>query len=270
MKKIAITGHLGNIGSRLVKLGAEPLCCDITNPKDVAENLHRVKPDVVLHLAAQTSVDWCEKNYQEAISVNVFGTNVVCEQAEKEIGAGKVVLISSDQVFDGKKGNYSEDDILNPINNYGFTKLGAEMVAKLYGDKIVRISRCFDSNSKDIREYINTLRSGHLISVPYHISRSYCHFDFMAEALFKYANVYESMPDVLNIAGKNPCSFVALMQDIALALQLNVEYVNGRGDKSEYIKRPHKGGLDVTLANNLRIPIHSISESVARLRNELA
>src|SRR5512139_3879451 len=129
---IGITGYSGNLGSRLIKFdGCEPLLCDILNPKEVASELHRVNPSVVLHLAAATSVDWCEKHYEDALAINVHGTAIVCEEAEKAIGAGRVAVISSDHVFNGKKGFYSEDDEPDPINNYGISKLGTESVSRL-------------------------------------------------------------------------------------------------------------------------------------------
>src|SRR3990172_2288877 len=112
---IAVTGYEGQIGSRLLKLGCEPLSCDVTDGGQVEQELHRVKPDVILHLAAMTGVDWCEKNYEEAISVNVYGTSVICQTAEEVIGAGKVALISTDMTFNGEEGEYKEDSEQLPI-----------------------------------------------------------------------------------------------------------------------------------------------------------
>ena len=268
--KIATTGSEGNIGRRLVALGCESLSCDVTNPKEVESELHRVKPDVILHLAAMTSVDWCEKNFEKAVSVNVFGTNVVCEMAEHVLGAGKVAVISSDMVFDGKKGNYSEYDEVNPINNYGLTKVSAEGVAHLYHrNKIVRLSRCFDSKSKDISEYVESLKKGEEIYVPEHIRRSYCHLDLITLSILHYAQNFYKMPEVLNIAGTYHTSFWELMRMVAVQIWANPVLVKNRGELPGFSPRPHKTGLDVSLAKKVGVPIYPVEDSVKRLALEL-
>lgn len=270
MNKIAITGSQGNLGSRLVKLGAEPLLCDVTNRAEVERELFRVKPDVILHLAAQTSVDWCEEHYEEAVVTNVYGTNIVCEVAEYVLGYGKVALISTDQIFDGEKGRYKEDDEPNPINNYGLTKLSAEGVVRLYlGNKIVRISRCFDSKSKDINDYLNQIRSGIRAWVPDFIERSYCHLDLMALSLYRYAVQFNEMPEVLHIAGYDIRTFCELMVDISRSQGIGAHLVYPRNQElNGFVPRPHLAGLDVSLAVKLALPIYDIKTSVEKLKYE--
>src|SRR3972149_5438819 len=99
MKKIAVNGYSGKIASRLIGLGAIPLRADITNKTAVERELSTVMPDVIIHAAAISSIDKCQIDYEKAISVNVYGTNIVCETAEEVVGKEKVVLISSEQVF---------------------------------------------------------------------------------------------------------------------------------------------------------------------------
>ena len=150
---IAVTGYKGQIGRRLVSLGAIPLKCNILDRTEIANELRSVNPDIIIHAAGISSIDKCEQDYELALAVNVWGFNNVCELA----GDGKVVLLSSEQVFDGVAGNYKEDDEPNPINNYGHSKLGAEAIAQLYGDKIIRLSRDFsnlDYASRAIMYYV--------------------------------------------------------------------------------------------------------------------
>lgn len=266
--KIVCTGHEGQIGSRLLKAGVEPLSCDVTNRGEVTQELSRVKPDVVLHLAAMTSVDWCEANYEKAMSVNTLGTNVLMELADKILGEGKVVLISSEQVFDGKKGMYTERDQPNPVNNYGYTKAGAEAVANLYGAKIIRISRCFDSKSADISAYMQKLEKHESVRVPDFFFRSYCHMDFIADAFLKYATRFKDMPPILHIAGSHSCSFYDLMMMIADEYGYDTDLVTPRGEESGYVPRPHRTGLNVSLATALKIPIYTIPQSIKRMKHE--
>src|SRR5687767_4880060 len=171
--KIAVTGSRGRIGSRLVKLGAVPLDVEITDAEAVGREISLLRPDIVIHAASMSSIAECEgKGYERAILVNFTGTNIVCQQAER-VGA-KVVYLSTEQVFDGVRGNYSEEDEPNPINDYGRSKLGGEAVCKLYGAKIIRLSRGISrEKGKDIDRYITDLEDGKEIQVPDFMKRSY-------------------------------------------------------------------------------------------------
>ncbi len=99
---------------------------DITDLESVVSVFKRVRPDYVVHTAAVTNVDFCEKNRHVAYSVNVFGTRNIVSACE-QVGCG-LVYFSTDYVFDGTLGSYSELDVAQPINVYGRTKLIAERV----------------------------------------------------------------------------------------------------------------------------------------------
>jgi dTDP-4-dehydrorhamnose reductase len=94
---------------------------------------------VVVHTAAETNVDRCETERDLAQRINIGGTaNVAAASARVR---AKLVLISTDYVFDGRKGNYAETDEPNPISFYGLTKLEAErIVASTSNSLIVRTS----------------------------------------------------------------------------------------------------------------------------------
>ncbi len=139
---------------------------DITDKEKVMEVITSYKPDVVFHCAAYTAVDKAEENKELCYNVNVFGTeNIV--KAAKKIGA-KVVYISTDYVFDGTKdGIYVETDKPNPVNYYGYTKLGGEdVVLKLDDYLIVRISWVFGINGNNfIKTMLNLAKEKKEISV---------------------------------------------------------------------------------------------------------
>jgi dTDP-4-dehydrorhamnose reductase len=101
---------------------------DITQSQQVRREFLRVKPDVVLHCAAYTNVDGCERDADTAFKVNAFGTwAVAC--ATEEVGAS-LVAISTDFVFDGAKGSpYTEFDAPNPLSRYGASKRAGEELA---------------------------------------------------------------------------------------------------------------------------------------------
>ena len=100
---------------------------DLTAPGVVERVIGEVKPDVVLHCAANANVDDCEKDPAAARKLNSDLPGVVAAAAKKH--AAKMVHISTDAVFDGKTGNYSEDDLPNPLSVYASTKLEGEKTA---------------------------------------------------------------------------------------------------------------------------------------------
>lgn len=116
---------------RIVAPGVQSESVDLRDKARLAGVLRRWRPEAVIHLAAETRVDWCERNPLEAVALNVDATRNVVEAA-REIGA-KVVFMSTDSVFNGTQGNYREDDAPGPLNVYADSKLQAERIV-LSGD----------------------------------------------------------------------------------------------------------------------------------------
>ncbi|HDY87024.1 MAG TPA: dTDP-4-dehydrorhamnose reductase [bacterium] len=108
-------------------------------------------PDVVVHLAAFTDVDECENVPDMAFKFNCDGAANIAKSCA-ECGA-KLVFISTDHVFDGISGPYTEDDRPNPVNVYGRSKLEGEQAAAEHADKllIVRIAVVFGKRIEGTR-----------------------------------------------------------------------------------------------------------------------
>ena len=139
-KVLFVTGASGLLGNRIVEkatchfrviplhntkpLHAHSLKLDITNASEVSSLFNKLKPYAVIHTASETNVDKCEAEKAHAWKVNVEGTQNIASTSNK-VGA-KLIYISTDYVFDGLKGNYTERDKPNPINYYGVTKLEGE------------------------------------------------------------------------------------------------------------------------------------------------
>lgn len=270
MKKIGVTGHRGRIGSRLVALGAVPLEFDVTDREAVGRELSAKNPDIVVHTASISSIARCAENLELAIQVNMRGTNIVCEMMSNLYGDGKVLFLSTEQVFDGVKGFYSEEDEPNPLNDYGRSKFAAEGVAnQLYGAKTVRLSRGVSRESgKDIDTYINDLRQGKEIHVPGFIKRSYSHLDFLAEGVWYFAQNFESMPSLLHLGGGSPHSFCDFMFFMAEALDLNTDLVISRHTEIKDHARPFNCGFDTSLAESVGVPIYPIFNTIEKLAEE--
>lgn len=104
---------------------------DITDTAAVAGCITQMKPDAVIHSAAYTNVDGCERDPDLAYRINAFGSwNLAAACGEKDI---PLLYISTDFVFDGeKKAPYTEFDATNPLSHYGASKLaGEKLVAQL-------------------------------------------------------------------------------------------------------------------------------------------
>lgn len=106
----------------------EPLKIDITNHKALNETFLNTQPEAVVHAAALSNVDLCEKDKELAWKTNVEATATIAELCTKHNAF--LIYISTDYVFNGKKGNYKETDKPNPINHYGLTKLKAEQIVR--------------------------------------------------------------------------------------------------------------------------------------------
>lgn len=104
---------------------------DIRSKGDTKSLISSFQPDVILNAAAITDVDWCEANREEAWKANVVGVENLIEAAKK-VGA-RLMHVSSDYVFDGKSGPYSEEDKPSPISYYGKTKLASENAIRVSG-----------------------------------------------------------------------------------------------------------------------------------------
>lgn len=97
---------------------------DITNGPEVEQFILDEQPSVIVHTAAMTQVDQCELNKQDCYNINVTATRFIIDAA-KAINA-RFIFVSTDFIFDGNNGPYSEDDEPAPVNYYGGTKLAAE------------------------------------------------------------------------------------------------------------------------------------------------
>ncbi len=151
MTKILITGSNGLLGQNLlkqlirrgdcqilaiskspdvypVKSGYQFVQLDITQRQDILAISEFFRPDVVIHAAAMTQVDPCELNPELCMQVNVEGTRNMADLATS--CSAKFIFISTDFVFDGENGPYSENDDTCPVSQYGWSKLEAEKITQ--------------------------------------------------------------------------------------------------------------------------------------------
>lgn len=101
---------------------------DITRKDDVKKIASEFIPDVIVNCAAFTNVDLCETERELSWKINVDGVKNLIIAAR--INNARVIHFSTDYVFDGKNGPYSEEDVPNPISFYGREKLASENALK--------------------------------------------------------------------------------------------------------------------------------------------
>ncbi|MBI3139158.1 MAG: SDR family oxidoreductase [Sphingobacteriales bacterium] len=103
---------------------------DFTDPLQVKKLVERFSPAVIVHAGAMSKPDECEQNQADAYRVNTAATLHLLSEAEKQ--QSFFIFISTDFVFDGEKGMYSEEDPAAPVNYYGKTKQAAEAAVRNY------------------------------------------------------------------------------------------------------------------------------------------
>jgi dTDP-4-dehydrorhamnose reductase len=139
-----VTGASGLLGASLVSLareqgrevvglyhrhpvrieGVKLLAADLTDQVETSRIFGELRPSTVVHCAAATDVDWCEEHPEEAHRVNMMVPAVIAGISSQS--GARFLYVSTDSVFDGGRGNYTETDTPAPLNVYAKTKLHGE------------------------------------------------------------------------------------------------------------------------------------------------
>lgn len=154
--KYLITGANGMVGSYInygIKTDKNTL--DISDKSSVINFFDKERPKYIIHLAAETDVDLCEREPSHAYEINTIGTYNIAYVA-RHFGA-KMIYVSTGSVFDGKKnGPYFEEDLPNPINIYSRTKYLGEIIVKDIVPEyvIIRTSRIFGGGPLKDKKFV--------------------------------------------------------------------------------------------------------------------
>lgn len=116
---------IGRKSATVTTLGNNYIQLDLTELEKVEQLIKNLNPDIIVHCAAYTKLDDCEKNKEYAYKMNVKVTEILAKNVSY------MIYISSDAVFSGNKENgYTEEDSSEALNYYGQTKYEGEVAAR--------------------------------------------------------------------------------------------------------------------------------------------
>jgi len=285
--ELAVVQHFETFATynfRPVKLeGCSFFQLDKCSRDDTLALVKKIKPDVVIDTAALHDVDYCETHRDEAWRVNVKGTKNVAD-ACRETGT-KMIFISTDYVFDGKKGFYTENDAPNPLHYYAKTKLEGENVVKeagvdyaiarpsvIYGWNLGELAGLRSSSGKSMNFVIwalGKLRKGEAINIVTDQYSSPTLADNLAEVLLVLSR--SERQGVYHTAGKTCLNRFDFAKKIAEVFELNGSLVKPVTSDvfKQVAERPKRCCLGVSKAEReLGVRFLSVKEGLMRMREQ--
>lgn len=246
---------------------------DISKKEDVKKLFEKSIPRKVIHTAAMTNVDQCEVDKKRAWDINVEGTKYIAEFCQKY--DSQMIYISTDFVFDGKKGNYRETDEPNPISYYGLTKLEGENVLSEFDIEygIARTSVIYGNHPyrfNFVSWVINELGKGKRINVVKDQYNSPTFANNLADVLLKmHENERYGLYHASGSERINRYDFAVKIADV---FELDASLINPiTSDKFlQKAKRPWDSSLNVTkIQRELGVKMLNIREGLIRMKEEV-
>lgn len=264
---IYFTGANGKLGLELRNYKEfKPLFFSVHSSFDAKNALSdKSIEDVLIHCAALTDVDACEGIDMRACrQVNGIGTALV-----REHFPGRMIYLSTDFVFDGKHGPYSETAPTCPVNNYGISKLMGEdaiLNRDRKGDTIIRTTVLYGKYGRpDFVDWVwMKLRKGEPFDVYMNEYTTPTYIPHLAKAINYIAelNIRTPVPPIINVVGRDWISKYEFAIMISNVFGFNPSLIHpARSSRTEAI-RPLKAGLKTSLAEKLGIPIYSVLDGL--------
>jgi len=293
--RILITGANGMLGQRVVDFythfenlellstsienkslidSTDYIQCDITDREKIKKTVYDFCPDFIVNTAAYTNVDKSESEREIAWKINVKAVEYLSEAA-RTIDA-HLIHISSDYIFDGKSGPYSENAIPNPIGYYGRTKLASENALRISGCSytVLRTNVLYGTAPSGRPDFVKwavkSLRDGNEIRIVTDQINNPTFIDDLVQAISKISEFNKS--GIYNIGGCEFLSrydFTLMIADFfklekSLIKQIKTDELN------QPARRPLKSGLIILKAETeLGYKPHTINEALAEMKREL-
>lgn len=269
--KIFITGATGKVGEAITKFLSKETDWDLvlqttsgetirifnnktkvakfnlSDKKLLREIILQEKPDVIINTSAMTNVDLCETEKKAASDINTKVVETLVKVANK-LNA-KLITFSTDYIYNGEKGPYSEYDIPDPLSYYGKTKLAAEnfVIGNIVNYAIIRTNVVYGYSSYGKSDFIRWVLESLLAKKEIKIiNGQYCNPTFADDIAYGVFKIIEkNLRGIYNIAGKDYLNRYEIACKIAETLNLNKNLITEVDYKTlqQAAKRPHKGGL---------------------------
>jgi dTDP-4-dehydrorhamnose reductase len=291
--KLLVTGCNGLLGQKVVELARphywivgidlqdkaigsvdEYMILDISQREAVLDAVVGISPTSIVNTAALTNVDVCERERDLAWRVNVDGVRNLIEAGQRV--KSPLVQISSDYVFDGRAGPYSEDDDPHPIGFYGLTKLESERI--LAGSKspwaVVRTNVLYGWARGVRLNFVLWIRaqlsSGKYIQVAIDQYSNPTLVENLAQGILALLRGNHS--GIYHVAGANYVSRWAFALKIAQVFELNPELITPviSSQLFQRAPRPHWGGLKtVRTAKKLGLKMRGVQIGLETLKGQI-
>ena len=277
MTSLIIFGGSGQLGKSLSSLFPEAISyshssdnrkADITNFKQLKEIFESETPEIVINASAFTNVDACELEKERAFAVNSMGVMNIASLCREY--SSKFIHFSTDYVFSGNKGQYSEDSVPDPINYYGFSKsIGDAYALSLPSSLVIRTSGVYGYGKNFPRFVYDSLNAGKKVNV---IEGYYSPItsDLLARSVRYLIDHNLNISGILNIAGER-ISRVDLARTIARTFDLNPDLIV-ETEKLSNMKalRPYHSSLDISKAKRIiDFDFYSIATNMRSFRTML-
>ena len=245
---------------------------DVRNEGSITDCINKIKPNYIINCSANVNIDFLEKNPDVAFSINSEGAKNIAKISKKY--NIRLIHVSTDAVFDGERGSYGEEDLTNPINVYGKSKvLGENFVKENSDDYVIIRTNIFgiDNHGRDfISNIVKNLKS----------QKQMIGFDDILFTPLEISNLSEMISELaitdfcgtIHLSSNASISKFQFILDVAEIFELDSTLVKkGTSEEIEFVaKRPK----NLTLSNNkakriLRTPIIPIKESLEKLRREI-
>ena len=247
---------------------------DITDSADVNDAIKREKPGVIVNAAAYTNVDGCEANKEECWKINVEGVENLAKAARR--ADAKLIHISSDYVFDGTSGPYSEEDKPAPTTYYGKSKLASEN--NVIGSKakyaIIRTNvlygHAFPAKASFVRWVIDELSKGNEIRVVNDQYNNPTLANDLAACILRIIQL--DAEGMFNYAGSDYFSRFEFAQKISVKFNYSSELIFpiSTEDLGQLAPRPKKGGLRTEKArDSLGLKIFGVDHGLEVMKQEM-
>ena len=278
MTSVIIFGGSGQLGKSLSSAFPEAIPyshssdnrkADITNFKQLKEIFQSEKPEIVINASAFTNVDACELEKERAFAVNSMGVMNIASLCREY--SSKFIHFSTDYVFSGNKGQYSEDSVPDPINYYGFSKsIGDAYALSLPSSLVIRTSGVYGYGKNFPRFVYNSLNAGKTVNV---IEGYYSPItsELLARSVKYLIEHDKNISGVLNIAGERISRF-DLAKTIATTFNFDSDLIV-KTQKLPNMKalRPYDSSLNISKAKRIiDFDFYSIDANMRSFRKILS